>query len=186
MNKSDKEILLSLARESIKYGLENVKMANLKNNKNLSPEVKIKAATFVTLTIKGELRGCIGKLLPTQPMYLDVIENAYYAAFEDTRFDPLSSDEFKKIEIEISILSKPQKLEFSGVEELLKILNNKKPGVILMNGDNQATFLPQVWESLQGPKTFLTELSLKAGLSPNDWMLNNTEFYTYSVDSFNE
>ena len=144
------------------------------------------AATFVTLTIDGELRGCIGKLEPTCELFRDVSENAVSSAFYDPRFPQITEDELKKIKIEISILSKPEELKYKNSNELLKYLDENKPGVILKMGISKATFLPQVWEEIGNPKEFLSHLCVKAGLDKNSWMKDNVQIEIYQVFKFSE
>jgi len=101
----EKQFLLALARQSIRYYLDTGKILKVEAERALLEKLKGKLACFVTLTIGGQLRGGIGHILPLQELYLDVIENVVSAAFEDSRFYPLSKAEFDKIKIEISVLS---------------------------------------------------------------------------------
>jgi AmmeMemoRadiSam system protein A len=172
--------LLFLARDALTNYLEGKEV-------KLSDEVKKKysnkQACFVTLTKKGNLRGCIGSLYPRQELWKDVVENSISAGFRDTRFLPLEEGELSKIKIEISILSIPKKLEFKSPEDLLKKLNSKY-GVILQKKINSATFLPQVWEQIPSKQFFLEQLSLKAGLSRDSW--KTAEIWVYEVEKIKE
>lgn len=181
MNKTDKKWLVELARRAIENELDIGQV----------PEIfKKKQACFVTLTIGGELRGCIGHLEARQELWRDVIENARAAAFEDPRFPPLTKEEFKKVEIEISILEEPEKLKYKSVGELVDYLAKNKPGVIIKErpafaggyGGRRATFLPQVWEELSGVEDFLGQLCLKAGLEREEWRQSRLEIETYGVE----
>ena len=151
------------------------------NESKISVALKQKRGTFVTLTINGKLRSCIGRTIPVQELYKDVIENALAAAFSDPRFSPLKKEEFAKIKIEISVLGKCQKLKYKSLFQLIDNLEKNKPGVILKKGSNQATFLPQVWEELPSGEQFLSQLCLKAGLQVDEWT-RNPELETYSVE----
>ncbi|MEK7508325.1 MAG: AmmeMemoRadiSam system protein A [Patescibacteria group bacterium] len=180
----EKKYLLGLARRSIRHYFDTGKV--LKEDGGIpSEKLKEKLACFVTLTIGGQLRGCIGHILPVQELYKDVIENVVSAAFEDPRFYPLSKEEFDKIKIEISVLTVPVLLAFSTPEELIKKLRPKIDGVILKQGRQQATFLPQVWEELSNPKEFLGHLCLKAGLEEECWR-GDLEVETYQAEAFGE
>lgn len=181
----EKKYLLDLARRSIRHYLETGKNLKAAAEELPSEKVKEKLACFVTLTMGGQLRGCIGHILPIQELYKDVIENAVSAAFEDPRFYPLSKEEFDKIKIEISVLTVPAPLEFFTPEQLLKKLRPKIDGVILKRGRQQATFLPQVWEELSNPKEFLGHLCLKAGLEAECWR-GDFEVETYQAEAFGE
>lgn len=146
-----------------------------------------KKACFVTLNKKnsGELRGCIGNLQPIQELWECIKENAINAAFKDPRFKPLSKEELDEIKIEVSVLSKPERLEFENEKDLLNKLS-KDMGLILKKGLNQSTFLPQVWEQLQDKVEFLEQLSLKAGLDKDAWKDKETELFYYKVKKFEE
>jgi len=187
ISEKNREFLLKLARKSIEYYIKNGRQKTLlAGNSPQNQELKEKLATFVTLTIDGELRGCIGKLLPAQALYADVVENAYLAAFEDTRFYPVTEDELIKIKIEISVLSRPVELRYKDIEELKKFLFVNKPGVILSWGLYQATYLPQVWKDIDDVDEFLGSLCLKAGLNAGQWKSGDCGIKTYTVESFSE
>lgn len=183
MTTNEKKLLLQLAKQAIESRLNNSKLSLSVGS--LPESLKIKQACFVTLTSKGNLRGCIGHILPVQPLWQDIIENAQAAAFSDPRFFPLSEEEFKQTNIEISLLSLPLRLDYKTTDELLDYLSKQKPGVILKKGHYQATFLPQVWDELTEPKEFLTHLSLKAGLSPKEWA-QDIEIETYQVEKITQ
>jgi AmmeMemoRadiSam system protein A len=142
-----------------------------------------KKACFVTLTKKGELRGCIGKLYPRQELWRDVIENTLSAGLRDGRFPPLRKGELPNIKIEISILTYPKKVEFRNSGELLKKLNFKY-GVILQKRMGSATYLPQVWEQIPDKLEFLENLSVKAGLSTDAW--ETADIWFYEVEKISE
>jgi AmmeMemoRadiSam system protein A len=142
--------------------------------------------TFVTLNKNGALRGCIGSLTAREPLIDGVRRNAVNAAFEDPRFPPLSKEELNRIKIEVSILSRPASLDYSGGADLLEKLNPGIDGVIIRKGARQATFLPQVWDQLPDKKTFLSHLCLKAGLPADAWSAGDLEVSTYRVQAFEE
>ncbi len=172
--------LLQLSRKTLEYYFSNKKFEPDKITKD---KFSKNQASFVTLTKSGELRGCIGSLSPKQELWKDVIENSLNASFKDPRFLPLRKSELQKIKIEVSVLSVPKKLEFFGVEDLLKKIN-KKMGIILKKGYNFSTFLPQVWDDLPDKIDFLQHLSMKAGLDKNAW--KTSEIWYYTVDKFKE
>ena len=133
-------------------------------------ELKIKRGVFVTLKINDELRGCIGFITPIE-IWKGVVEAAYQSAFGDPRFPPLSKEEFKKIKIEISILSKPVKT----TREKIK----KGDGVIVKQGWKSALFLPQVWDVLPDKEEFLKQLFLKAGITGG-----KVEYYKFKAQIY--
>ncbi|MFT3850458.1 MAG: AmmeMemoRadiSam system protein A [Propionivibrio sp.] len=133
------------------------------------PALTNPAATFVTLTQDGTLRGCIGSLEAHRPLARDVAENAIAAAFRDPRFSPLGEDELGHTRVEVSLLEKPEPLDFKDEADALSQLRPGLDGLILTHGNRRATFLPQVWESLPEPQRFLSQLKLKAGLPAYFW-----------------
>lgn len=176
--------LLKLVRETIaqRLGLiESIDRSGLD-----AAELRQDLATFVTLTIGGRLRGCIGNLEPSGPLLESLTTNSRQAAFHDHRFSPLGPEEFGQLHIHISILTRPVWLEHRGGEDLLGKLRPKVDGVILKKGASRATFLPQVWEQLPQPQSFLEHLCLKAGLHRSAWQDSELEIYRYQVQSFAE
>jgi AmmeMemoRadiSam system protein A len=127
------------------------------------------AATFVTLKLADELRGCIGSLKALRPLGIDVRENAIAAAFRDPRFAPLAVGEFEATSVEVSLLSAAERLDLRNEEDLLARLRPGVDGLVLEYGHHRATFLPQVWESLPAPRAFLAALKRKAGLPGDFW-----------------
>jgi len=142
---------------------------------------------FVTLKKNGQLRGCIGHILPQEPLYRAVMDNARSAATRDTRFPrPVQPEELEEIEIEVSVLTVPQRLEFDTPDDLLNKLRPRVDGVVLRIGRRQSTYLPQVWEDLPEKETFLGHLSAKAGLPPGAWQTPETAVWTYQAEAFKE
>lgn len=172
--------LLKLARDALQSKFEG---RETRVSNEIINKFSDKRACFVTLTEDNMLRGCIGSLEANQELWKDVVENAIHAGFHDYRFNPVSEKELDKIKIEISILTKPEKIIFKDSEDLLRKINDKM-GIILMRGEYSATFLPQVWEQIPSKKEFLEQLSLKAGLSKDDW--KNAEIKFYRVERVEE
>ena len=143
-------------------------------------------ACFVTLTKGGRLRGCIGSILPQEPLYQAVVNMTRNAATRDTRFTPVSKGELDAIEIEISILTVPRPLTFSSPAELLAKLRPGIDGVILRAGRRQSTYLPQVWEKIPDKAAFLSNLSRKAGLASSAWRQGGVSIMTYQAEAFHE
>ncbi len=152
----------------------------------LSKDLNGEGASFVTLTIGGKLRGCIGTLEAHQPLALDVQEHAAAAALEDYRFNPVSSEEVALLEIEISRLTPLGRLDYSDKKDLMSKLRPGIDGVLIKDGGRRATFLPQVWEQISSCEEFLTHLCMKMGARPNLWQNKHLEVYTYQVEEFKE
>lgn len=126
-------------------------------------------ATFVTLTQGEQLRGCIGSLEAHRSLDADVRANARAAAFRDPRFAPLEADELSITRVEVSLLSAPQDMPVSDEEDALRQLRPKVDGIVFEYQNFRSTFLPQVWESLPDPRSFLAQLKRKAGLPADFW-----------------
>ena len=146
-----------------------------------------RVATFVTLQLSGQLRGCIGNLEPVGSLWQGVCDNAISAALHDHRFSPLTQEELEKVHIEVSVLSSPKLLEYEELHELPGKLRPGIDGVILRDGNRGgATFLPQVWQQLPRPEQFLGHLCLKAHLPERAWQQKKLDVQTYQVQSFEE
>jgi AmmeMemoRadiSam system protein A len=174
-------VLLRIAKEAIEENLFNTSLLDKTKLLEQYPLLNQAKATFVTLMLHGQLRGCIGSLIAHRTLYDDIISNAKAAAFKDPRFKPLSQQEFESIEVELSLLSEPQKLLYDSVENLKANIHPNIDGVILQYGNHQATFLPQVWEQLPTFELFFEHLCAKAGVSVA-CLENNAIIYTYKVD----
>ena len=172
--------MLRLARESIKKGLGGERLSV--RAADYAESLRIPRATFVTLQLDGQLRGCIGTLEVRLPLVEDVANNAYSAAFRDPRFSALTSPEYERLDIDISILSPPEPMQFSSEKDLLAQLRPHVDGVILEEGLQRGTFLPAVWEQLPEPRDFLRQLKIKAGMSADYWS-DRLRVQRYTVDS---
>ncbi len=126
-------------------------------------------AVFVTLLRNGALRGCVGSLFAVRPLIEEVRHNAIAAAQRDNRFSPVRPDELSQLEVEVTELSPPEPIRFTSEADALAQLRPGKDGIVLRWGGHRATFLPQVWDSLPEPKTFLAHLKRKAGLNEDFW-----------------
>ncbi len=157
-------VLVAIARESIGEALGQARAREPVAHWLAQP-----AASFVTLRLAGELRGCIGSIDARRPLGEDVARNARAAAFSDPRFTPVTLDEFRRLGIEVSVLSPRKPLAAADEAQALAALRPGIDGVYLEYGDRSATFLPQVWESLPDPAEFLRALREKARLPAAFW-----------------
>jgi len=176
--------LLSIARESIQHGLTAKHPLSI-DHLQLSGELAELHGSFITLTKRGLLRGCVGAIEATRRLAQSVAINAFNAAFHDRRFSPLSAKEMNQIRIEISVLSRPEPIDIRTRQELLANLRPHEDGLLLKNDGQNATFLPKVWEKLPDPQQFVTQLMTKAGL-PGDYWSDSIRFYRYCTISFAE
>ncbi|MDD4915926.1 MAG: AmmeMemoRadiSam system protein A [Methylococcales bacterium] len=180
LTEEQKNRLLKLAGDAIRYGLETGKRLTVDSD-DFPGELASHRASFVTLERNGQLRGCIGRLEPCRPLAQDVAENAFSAAFRDPRFEPLDSHELAGLDIHISILSPAAAIQFDSEPELVRQLRPGIDGLILEEGRRRATFLPSVWESLPSPAEFVQHLKLKAGL-PADYWSDTLRAYRYTAE----
>ena len=185
LTREQQRILLTLARESIQATIYGAAPPAL-DVTTLPANLLEPGATFVTLTLAGDLRGCIGSLEAHRPLAVDVQENALAAAFHDPRFAPVSAPELAQLHIEISVLTPRAPLEYRDADELLQRLRPNIDGVVIERGWNRATFLPQVWAQLPEPEDFLGHLCYKAGLSATAWRRGDLQVFTYQVEKFTE
>jgi AmmeMemoRadiSam system protein A len=151
----------------------------------VNPELYRPGASFVTLTIHGALRGCIGTPQARAPLAEDVQENAIRAALMDPRFPPVTADELDELEIEVSVLTPPRVLDCPP-EERAELVRPGIDGLLLASGFHRGLLLPQVWEKIPDAQDFLAILCQKAGLSPSAWRRPDTELRTFQVQAFIE
>ena len=191
LGQRDKNFMLNLSRETMYWYLEDKAIPDVQD-KYLTPGLLQKKAVFVTLKDKnGNLRGCMGMFEPVEtPLYKNIIDRTKASLAEDPRFinHRITYDELNSILIEISILSKPEDLEFSSPEDLLSKLRPNVDGVVLSTPYGTSTYLPQVWEQLPNKEDFLSNLCEKHGAPSDYWKTNykQVKVATYSVVHFAE
>ena len=175
---SDKKALLALARNTISRYLT---MQMVPLPRGFSPAVMEQRGVFVTLKKQGNLRGCIGRMIPDRPLAVLVSMMAIQAAFEDPRFRPVTIDEMPKLSIEISVLTQMQPV--SGPEKI----EVGRDGVLFQKGRSSAVFLPQVApEQGWGRDEMLCNLCEKAGLQADAWKEGGACFSTFQAEVFGE
>jgi AmmeMemoRadiSam system protein B/AmmeMemoRadiSam system protein A len=179
INKEQQDVLLEIARESIETYL---KTGKKKRSEIHDERLKIEQGAFVTLRKNDMLRGCIGHIIPTEPLQDTVADMAVAAATQDPRFPAVTLGEMKDIHIEISVLSVPRRVQSADEIEL------GKHGVIVRRGSRQGVFLPQVaTETGWDKETFLENLcSHKAFLPKDAWKDKDTELVVFTAQVFEE
>lgn len=180
LNKEQQRQLLELARNSIEHGLQTGK-ALMINLADYPTALKEQKATFVTLHRNAQLRGCIGVLKAIRPLVEDIVENAFSAAFKDSRFPPLASHEFNDLDIHLLLLTPTEPIAFSSEQDLLAKLKPGIDGLVIQEGQCHGTFLPSVWEALPKPDQFMRHLKQKAGL-PADYWSDKIKMYRYHTE----
>lgn len=178
LTEEEKKTLLEIARKSIE---EEFGRGSVDFDREFSQALTQKCGVFVTLTIDGELRGCIGYIIGDKPLYELVYDVAKKSAFEDPRFYPLTEEELDSIEIEISVLSPPKRIH--SIDEI-KVGEH---GLIIQKGPFHGLLLPQVATKYNWTvKEFLEHTCLKAGLSKNEWKDPQTKIEIFTADVFSE
>jgi len=185
LTSEEKLTLLRLARQALETGVRGAPLPPL-DEASRTLTLSAEGASFVTLTVGGNLRGCIGALEPCRPLAEDVREHAIAAALQDYRFPNVQESELAGIEIEISRLTVPALLEYTDADDLLAKLHPGLDGVILRDGFHRATFLPQVWKKIPDPVEFLTNLCYKMGAAPDTWRREHLQVLIYQVEEFHE
>jgi AmmeMemoRadiSam system protein B/AmmeMemoRadiSam system protein A len=173
-------VLLAHAREAIARVLR-IPVATAPDADFLSQP----GATFVTLKTDGELRGCIGSLAARRTLRDDVRANAQAAAFRDTRFAPLTHDDYARLAVEVSLLAPPSPLIVADEAELHATLRPGVDGLTLAYRQRHATFLPQVWDTLRSPRDFVAALKHKLGVASGFWS-DELRVSRYTVDKWAE
>ena len=168
LDEAERRWLIDVAWGSIRHGLAQGSSAR-PDLDGFHGRLRQPGAAFVTLHRLGVLRGCIGHLEATQPLVLDVADNAFAAAFRDPRFERLEDWELDGLDLDISVLTAPQPIEFRDEADLLAQLVPGEDGLILEGEGRRGTFLPAVWDGLPEPHLFLAELKRKAGLPASYW-----------------
>ena len=175
LSKDEKKELVRLARQAVQEAVESGSV--LKYEPNIS-NLKVFKGAFVTLTKKGALRGCIGFIEPIYPLCQTVIQAAYYAALEDRRFGPVTANELKDLEVEVSVLSPLIRITQAGLVQV------GKHGLVIAQGGRKGLLLPQVAvENGWTRDEFLSEACLKAGLPEDAWK-KGAEIYTFEAIVF--
>lgn len=179
LTKLQKNKLLRIGRDSIELYASDRKELNIRED---DPLLNQNMGAFVTLHAKNRLRGCIGNIIATQPLYLTVRDMALAAAFEDPRFNPVSKNELKEIHLEISVLSPLKKI--NNADEI--ILGTH--GVLVKNNFTSGVYLPQVaTETGWTREQFMNSLcGDKAGMEPDAWKKGSCEIYIFSAEVFKE
>lgn len=182
LSKADGAILLELARKSI-YSVFDGSDMNI--DKSLKEKFAIRCGVFVTLRKLGKLRGCIGYARSAKPLYETLINASKSAAFQDTRFMPLSKDEFDRIELEVSLLTEPTKIEDDSPTKILSNIKVGKDGILIKSSAFSGLFLPnQISEPAWSSEDFLKFACSKFGLREMAWQDPDSRLYKFRAQIF--
>jgi len=180
LNAEERNALLLIARTSLETRVREGKdLAVPPELVSRHPRLETRRGAFVTLKKDGDLRGCIGTLTAHRPLAEDVAANAVNAALHDPRFSPVAPEELSALKLSISVLDAPRPLSGVAGENLVALLGQKKPGLILEYRGRRSTFLPEVWEQLPEPVQFLGHLCRKQGSPEDCWRSEEARFETY-------
>ena len=174
------QTLLPIARAAISTALHRPLHAQ-----EDAPWLQQPGACFVTLTQQGQLRGCIGSLEARRSLLADVKANAVAAALHDPRFPSLTLAELADTQVELSLLSPMQPMQFKDEADALAQLRPGTDGVVFEFERHRSTFLPQVWEQLPNVAEFMAHLKNKAGLPASFWA-SGVRLNRYTVDKWKE
>lgn len=181
--------MVEIARKAVEEYLKTKK--HIRAPESLSKNLLQPCGVFVTINRleNGEkkLRGCIGYPYPTTPLVQAVIDSAINAATQDPRFRPLSQGELDKLVFEVSVLTPPQMVEVKKPKEYPAQIKVGEDGLIVERGMYKGLLLPQVpveWE--WDEEEFLCQCCVKAGLSPDYWLIEGTRIYKFQATVFEE
>lgn len=190
--KEEQKLMKSIARSAVEqyiltgrtsdgdYNLDHDEYIMQETNlSNIPEKLKQWHACFVTIKKNGELRGCIGTIIPHNTLYNSIIENAIGAAVRDPRFPPVTKEELKDLTYEVTVLSEPKEITYKTTEDLLNQIKNK--GVIIKKSFFTAVYLPQVWEHFSSPEDFISSLCRKAGLPSDEWKNLNLKVQVFEA-----
>lgn len=181
LSSEDKKELLALARRTLEFALQHQRIPS-SSEVGYEPNEATSArrGVFVTLRKDGQLRGCIGEIMPRRPMYEAIMAQAINAGLNDTRFLPVTRDELPEITFEISVLTEPQ--EVPSYENIVL----GRDGIILRKDGRSAVFLPKV-ATEQGwtLEQTLNHLARKAGLAAESWR-EGASFSVFQAEVFSE
>ena len=177
-----KEHLLQIAQISLEKAVKYGKHYS-PSRRSFPEDIFDKGAVFVTLKKNGELRGCIGSILPTMSVAQNIADNAYAAALSDKRFLPVEEKELPEITYSIALLTNFEKVEYKSEQDVLNKIKAGIDGLVIRDGDRQGVFLPAVWKELPDKNNFFKHLKIKAGMNPNYWnnRINVYRFRTVEV-----
>ena len=182
-------LLVGLARKAVEKRLKDGKVIDPPNG--LAKKLMKRCGVFVTLNSlrrgKRELRGCIGLPYPTHPLAHAVIASAIDAAMQDPRFPPVSFEELDRIVFEVSVLTPPELIEVETPRDYPSEVTVGRDGLIVEMSYHRGLLLPQVpvewgWDG----EEFLCQCCLKAGLSPDCWLIESTKLYRFQAIIFEE
>jgi MEMO1 family protein len=179
LNDQEKRELLELARKSVERAVQDKKAYDPGDIADVA--LNRERGAFVTLTEKGQLRGCVGYTEAMEPLYKTVRDTATMAAFRDPRFMPVSAEELPQLEYEISVLSPLRR-----VRDIHEI-DIGQHGLLMINGDRAGLLLPQVPVEQHWDRTkFLEQTCIKAGMPPECWKDEETDIFRFTALVFDE
>jgi len=183
------KFLINLARQTVTAYLQSGILLQVSDE--IASKLMEPCGVFVTLNqvLKGQktLRGCIGLPYPSTPLVQAVIETAVSAATQDPRFPQVALEELDQIVFEVSVLTPPELVTAEKPTDYPSKIKVGQDGLIIENGYHKGLLLPQVPVELNwNNEEFLSQTAIKAGLTPDAWLLNNTKIYRFQAIIFEE
>ena len=168
LSPEDVDALFGLANLGVRAGLAGEGAPKV-DPETLPTALRAPSGVFVTLEVDGALNGCIGSVVPAEPLGVAVPGLAWRAAFADPRLPPLTAADYPSLEIKLSLIGPLEAVPAGSEAELAANLRPGVDGVLIRWAAANATFLPAVWRKLPDPENFVRHLQAKAGLRPGQW-----------------
>lgn len=151
------------------------------------PVDRVVDGSFVTITLEGSLRGCMGYVGVKMPLIKVVERAALAAAFEDPRFPPLTRDEVSRCVFEVTVLGPLRELSSEELSQPEAHIKLGLHGLLVRSGGLSGLLLPQVaLEYGWSVREFLSHTCVKAGLPPESWQRPSTKVYVFEGRWFSE
>ena len=177
------EYLVKIAKQAIEYYLETKERMEIPEDYPI--ELDEKLGVFVTLNKNNALRGCIGYAEPIEPAIKATIDVAIAAAFNDPRFSAVTKDEYPILDLEVTVLTKPEIITVAHPDQYFDEIEIGTDGLIIQKGYSRGLLLPQVaTENLFGVEEFLEHTCMKAGISADSWMDESCDVYKFQGQIF--
>ena len=177
------EYLVKIAKQAIEHYIETKEKLEIPDDYPI--ELDEKLGVFVTLNKNNTLRGCIGYAEPIEPAIKATIEDAIAAAFNDPRFSAVTKDEFPILDLEVTVLTKPEMIIVAHPDQYFDEIEIGTDGLIIQKGYSRGLLLPQVaTENAFTIEDFLEHTCMKAGISADSWMDESCDVYKFQGQIF--
>ena len=177
------QYLVEIAKKAIQHYIDTKERLEIPDD--YPSELDEKLGVFVTLNKNNDLRGCIGYAEPIEPAINATIEVAIAAAFNDPRFSAVTKDEFPILDLEVTVLTKPEIIYVAHPDQYIDEITIGEDGLIIQKGYSRGLLLPQVAvEHALNEEEFLEHTCMKAGISADSWMDESCDVYKFQGQIF--